>query len=153
MKTILNVFLIFMAAVPLFAKEELKTALEWTPDYEAAVQTAKKENKSVFLLFTGSTWCPPCKYLEANILSSDEFKKFAGENLVCVMVDFKRGGRGPSDPKFADKHNALARQFSIVGFPTVFIINPNTDAKESIVGLKYDNTKDFIAWIKSFIKK
>ncbi len=151
MKTILNIFLLIMAATPLFAKEELKPAVEWTPDYDTAIQTAKKENKSVFLLFTGSTWCPPCQYLESKILSSEEFKKFADDNLVCVMVDYKRGG--PSNPQFADKHNALAQQFGIRGFPTVFVINPKTGDKESIVGLQYNNPTDFINWVKSCIKK
>ena len=45
----------------------------WTEDIAAAIKTAEKEEKDLLLLYTGSDWCPPCKKLEADILSQEEF--------------------------------------------------------------------------------
>ena len=56
------------------------------------------EKKMVLMDFTGSDWCPPCKALEKNVLSSPAFEAFAKENLVLVQVDpeyvFSKAERG-----------------------------------------------------------
>ena len=49
---------------------------------------AKKTNKPIFALFTGSDWCIWCKRLEGEVLSQDEFLKYAGRKLILFKADF-----------------------------------------------------------------
>src|SRR5690606_23570210 len=57
---------------------------KWMTDYHAALATAKAENKPVVLNFTGSDWCPPCKFMHAEVLTQKEFVDYADENAVLV---------------------------------------------------------------------
>ena len=49
----------------------------WCIDAEKALATAKKENKSVLMNFTGSDWCGWCIKLEGEVFSKREFSKAA----------------------------------------------------------------------------
>ncbi|MCX8155667.1 MAG: thioredoxin family protein, partial [Verrucomicrobiae bacterium] len=51
--------------------------LNWVTDFNAALNQAKKENKLLFINFTGSDWCGWCKKLDAEVFSTPEFKEFA----------------------------------------------------------------------------
>ena len=68
------------------------SAAEWLTDLPKAQAQAKADHKVVFMDFTGSDWCPPCKALHKNILSTPEFEAYAKTNLVLVLVD--GGNRG-----------------------------------------------------------
>src|SRR5947209_4624292 len=63
---------------------------DWLTDLPKALGKAKAEKKLVLMDFTGSDWCPPCKALHKNVLSSKEFEGYAQTNLVLVLVDFPR---------------------------------------------------------------
>jgi protein disulfide-isomerase len=95
---------------------------DWTTYYRAAVVRARKEHRNVFLLFTGSDWCVWCKRLEAEILSTEEFKNYAKEKLVLVKLDYPKHTEQGEDIR--NQNNALATQYKITGFPTVIILNP-----------------------------
>src|SRR6266567_1513401 len=63
---------------------------QWLTDLSKAQAQAKRDNKLVLMDFNGSDWCPPCKALRKNVLSSDEFVTYARTNLILVDVDFPR---------------------------------------------------------------
>ena len=56
----------------------------WMTDFEAAKKKAAAEGKDLFIDFTGSDWCPPCKDLTKRILSQEGFQKSARENYILV---------------------------------------------------------------------
>jgi protein disulfide-isomerase len=93
----------------------------WTTDYPGALAQAKSDNRKVFLLFTGSDWCIWCKRLEGEILSSEEFKGYARDNLVLVKLDFPR--QTPQPDEIKHQNQALAKQYQIRGYPTIIILN------------------------------
>ncbi|MGE4301794.1 MAG: thioredoxin family protein, partial [Victivallaceae bacterium] len=95
--------------------------LNWLTDFEAAKKQATAENKPMFVLFTGSDWCPWCIKLERELLSSPEFGKYAKDNLVMVMVDFPRGKE--IAPAQAAANQKLSEQYNVSGFPTVLLMN------------------------------
>ena len=70
---------------------------------------AKAEKKMVLMDFTGSDWCPPCKALHKNVLTSPEFEAYADKNLVLVEVDFPRTKPQTEELKAANK--ALAEKY------------------------------------------
>src|SRR6266581_5754679 len=92
MKTIVRALLLSFIALRLAAAEG-----EWLIDLAKAQAQAKTEKKMVFMDFTGSDWCPPCKALHKNVLTSKEFEAFAKDNLVLVLVDFPTGKVLPAD--------------------------------------------------------
>lgn len=102
----------------------------WTSDFEAAKKLAAKENKHLYVLFTGSDWCPYCVKLQKNVLSKDSFKKFAKDNLVLVYIDFPR--RSQADDPAANK--ALAEKYGVRGYPTAKIMTPDGKVVTDIVG-------------------
>ncbi|MFT3867848.1 MAG: thioredoxin family protein [Nibricoccus sp.] len=94
---------------------------QWTTDYAAALRQAKAEKKKIFLFFTGSDWCGWCKKFDKEILSTQDFKTFAGTNLLLVKLDFPRGT--PQSPQLKAANQKLAQQYGIQGFPTVIVLN------------------------------
>lgn len=118
----------------------------WITDYRAALATAKEQNRHVFLLFTGSDWCPWCKKLQAEILATAEFKRYAQQKLILVEVDFPRDKSQPSALK--RQNAALQTKFQIGGYPSVVVL----DAEGREVGrLGYmdGGPKPFLEQLKS----
>ena len=93
----------------------------WGTRLEEAVAKAKGSGKHVFVDFTGSDWCPPCKILHNNYLAKLEFKAFAEENLELVMLDFPQ--RKPMPEHQREYNKGLAQKYEIEGYPTVVILD------------------------------
>ncbi len=98
-------------------------AKEWETDFAEASALAKKSGKYMLLDFSGSDWCGWCIRLEREAFSKDEFKTYAKDNLVCVMLDFPRKNTQSQELK---KQNAeLARKYKIRGYPTIIVLSPD----------------------------
>ena len=95
--------------------------VNWQNDYAAALKTAAAGKKNILLLFTGSDWCPACKALERQILNSAEFRNFANDNLVAVLVDFPRSRKLPAEQ--AQANEALQKKFGVEGYPTIILLD------------------------------
>lgn len=97
--------------------------VQWYQNYPDAVVAAKKANKPLLLLFTGTDWCVWCKKLDQEVLSTPEFAQNAAGSFIFVELDF------PADTskkqEFAQQNQELKRKFGITGFPTVVILDPN----------------------------
>src|SRR6516225_8545213 len=106
----------------------------WLTDFSKAQAQAKSEKKMVLMDFNGSDWCPPCKALRKNVLSSPEFTDYAKKNLVLVDVDFPKHKELAADQKQAN--DALAQKFGVEAFPTVVVLN--SDGKEIKKSVGYD---------------
>ncbi len=104
----------------------------WLTDYQKAQEQSKVSNKPLFLEFTGSDWCPPCRQLQRQILSAPEFQEYASKNFVLVELDFPR--RKIQAPEIVQQNHALARQFGIEVFPTVIILNSNGEKIGELIG-------------------
>lgn len=96
-----------------FAAEE-----GWTVDFEAAKTTAASEKKDLFLEFTGSDWCPPCKKMKADVFDKEAFKTGAPPHFVLVKLDFPQDKSKQTKEEIA-QNRSLQKQYQITGFPTV----------------------------------
>lgn len=92
----------------------------WTVDFEAAKAAAAKDSKDLFLEFTGSDWCPPCKLLKAKILDQEAFKKDAPKGFVLVKLDYPRDKSHQTESEIA-QNKGLQKHYEIAGFPTVIL--------------------------------
>ena len=85
-----------------------KTTALWFTKLTDAQKVAREHKLPILLLMTGSTWCPPCKYLERNVLSTKEFSDFARKNLVLLKVDLPRG-----NGKLSEDARALLKKYML----------------------------------------
>ncbi len=98
-------------------------AKDWETDYAKAVEQAQEEGKFLLLDFSGSDWCGWCIKLEDEVFSEREFKSFAEENLVCVLLDFPR--RKKLSKEETAQNAELAKKHKISGYPTVLLLTPD----------------------------
>jgi thioredoxin-related protein len=103
------------------ALSETADEMDSTPfKLDEALSKAQAENKLVLLEFTGSDWCPPCKLLEKEVISTAEFTKFQNENLIFGKLDFPN--RIPQSEEVKKNNATLAEKFEIDAFPTLVLL-------------------------------
>jgi thiol-disulfide isomerase/thioredoxin len=97
----------------------------WQTDFPAAQAQAKAEKKLLLADFTGSDWCIWCKRLKAEVFEKEPFAAEAAKRFVLVELDF------PHEKKLSDElkqqNDRLKKQYKILGFPTILILNPDGD--------------------------
>lgn len=116
---------------------------------EKAKEVAKANGKSILINFTGSDWCSWCHKIRDEILSKDEFKTYADENLVLVLADFpKQKEQTPSEVAHAQ---SLGGTYGIQGLPTLLIVDVDGNEKGKL-GYMEGGPEPFIDEIKRIIK-
>ncbi len=113
---------------------------EWMTDFEAAKAKAAAENKAVLVDFTGSDWCGYCIKLRRNVFDKPEFDAYAKDKLVLVEIDLPRAKKLPEEQ--LKKNEALAEQYRVDGFPSVFIMTPKGEVLGGFVGGRSDALAD-----------
>ena len=111
------------ASFRLHAEAKTPSSIAWTENYKEASALAKKENKPIFLFFTGSDWCPWCKRIDKEILTTADFANLLTGELVFVKADFPQNI--PQDPSLEVQNEELKTTFGIKGFPTIVLPDPN----------------------------
>lgn len=89
-------------------------------DFEVAKSQAKINNKPILLVFSGSDWCGWCVKLDNEVFSTDEFKKWAAENVIFVVADFPARKELPAE--LAKQNQMLQKTYDVQGFPTVLLL-------------------------------
>ena len=105
---------------------------EWMTDFEAAKTKAAAENKAVLVDFTGSDWCGYCIMLRQNVFDKPEFDAYAKDKLVLVEIDLPRAKKLSEEQM--KKNEALAEQYRVDGFPSVFVMSPKGEVLGGFVG-------------------
>ncbi len=95
----------------------------WTTDLPAAQAQARKEQKLVFVDFTGSDWCGWCKRLKAEVFDTRKFGDYAATNLVLVEVDFP--ARKAQSAELKKANAALKQKYQPEGYPTLLLLDPD----------------------------
>ena len=121
---------------------------DWQTDYAKVLETAKRENKRVFLNFTGSDWCGPCIQLHKRAFSRPEFINYAEKNLVLVEIDYPQ--RKKQSPALVQQNERLAKQYDIEekGYPTLVLLDPAGKIVRELSGYDGETAADLIAWIE-----
>lgn len=96
----------------------------WLTNFDTAMESAKKNDRNILLVFAGSDWCTPCIKLEKEIWESETFKAEAESHWILVKADFpkKKANALPADQA---AHNAgLYEKYNKEGvFPLVVILD------------------------------
>jgi protein disulfide-isomerase len=88
------------------------------------MQLAKRDNKLVMALFTGTDWCSFCIKLENEVFGTPEFRKWSDENVVPLMLDFPKTTK--LDPALSAQNQKLKLKYKnyVSGYPTVLFLDP-----------------------------
>lgn len=123
-------------------------ASDWETDFAKASTNASKSGLYMLLDFSGSDWCGWCMKLDEEVFSKSEFKKYAKENLVCVMVDFPRQKK--QNKKLKEQNAELGKKYGIKGYPSVIILSPKGDMVGR-TGYQEGGAKKYVDHLKKMI--
>ncbi len=131
MKKILLIAFLTLTSMSIQAQKELT----WHTDMSKATDISIKENKPMFLFFTGSDWCGWCIRLQKEVFKTPEFIKWAKENVVLVELDFPRKNNQTDAVKMQNAQ--LQQQLQVRGYPTVWFVSAakTADAKVNLTAL------------------
>lgn len=138
-----------IAAFSLLASVAL-AAEGWMTDYDEALKLAKKEGKTVLLDFSGSDWCGWCIRLDKEVFSKKEFKEFAEDNLVPVLIDFPAKKKQPAEIK--EQNAKLQKKYGIRGYPTVILLNAE-GKKIAQTGYRKGGAEKYVEHLKEMISE
>ena len=119
----------------------------WFNDPEEAFAESKKIGLPVYVLFTGSDWCPPCKALEKDVHRNFKFSSFADEHLVLLAIDFPK--RKAQSAEIKERNRAMAEKWGVRGYPTIFLSYDMDKPSENIP--RTGNIDSFLHGIESAI--
>ena len=80
--------IIFLFLIQIGYSQELEVITDW----KKAKELAKKENKRILIILTGSEWCAPCRKMDKKVIENLEFQKYAEKNLIVFLIDLPGGG-------------------------------------------------------------
>jgi protein disulfide-isomerase len=96
--------------------------LTWHTDINKAIELSTKENKPLFLFFTGSDWCGWCIRLQNEVFKKPEFATWAIKNVVLVELDYPR--KTKLEESLQAQNNEMQKIFNVTGYPTVWFVKP-----------------------------
>ncbi|HUR58260.1 MAG TPA: thioredoxin family protein [Opitutaceae bacterium] len=91
--------------------------------FEAATAAAAKEGKLVFIDFY-TTWCEPCKRLDAATWTDAAVGRLVGEKAVALKIDAEKEGL------------ELAKRYKISAYPTLLLVKPDGTEVDRVVGFR-----------------
>ncbi len=114
---------IFYTLIVMSAKTETK--VNWLYDYDKALSRAKDENKPILMDFY-TDWCSWCKKLDAETYGNETVAALLNESFICLKVD-------------AERHADLAKEYDVLGYPTIVFLSPDREEIGRIVGYERPN--------------
>ncbi len=127
-----KIFLVVLFIIGAFTSQSQE--LKWYTDVREAITVSNKENKPMLMFFTGSDWCGWCIRLQNEVLKTNEFQKWAKDNVILVELDYPR--RTAQTPEIKNQNSELQQAFAIQGFPTIYFTSAESkDGKVNFKGL------------------
>ena len=89
----IKLFLGILVIISFLSLRLFAQGINWQKgDFESILNKAKSEKKLVYVdIFT--TWCGPCKQMDAEVFSNQEVGKTFNENFICYKIDGEKGDR------------------------------------------------------------
>lgn len=135
---LLTILFLISFTLPVFAESPFHNL-----DFDKACLKAKEEKKVVLIDFF-TTWCGPCKKLDAVTWKDKDVISWLEQNTIALKID-------------AEKEESLAERYKVSAYPTIAIISPEGKLLDSIVGYRepaafLSNAKDALVGKTALIK-
>lgn len=112
--TLTFVFTLFLSFIGLSQESEINFL---DIKLDSAYNLAKSENKLVFVdCFT--TWCGPCKYMDANVFTNDSVADYFNDNFINVKLDMEKG-----------EGEVFAGRYQVRSYPTYIFLDASKSRK------------------------
>ena len=120
-----------------------------TETFKQKLETAKTENKSVLLYFSGSDWCAPCVKFKKFIVNTPEFQTFATENLVIYNADFQKLSKNKLAKEVEKENETLADKYNSKGiFPLILLLDAEGNVIKKWEEYPKETVEEFIGKLK-----
>ncbi len=119
---------LFLAALPSPASEVPPLFVDLS--FEAAMERADAEGR-VLLLDAMTSWCAPCKQMDATTWIDPRLEAWAETQAVAIQLDM-------------DEHEALKKQLEISAFPTIIMFRGGKEF-DRVVGSR--TADEMLEWI------
>lgn len=105
------------------ANLSIKTGIKFQDlSFQEALDKAADENKLVFLdCFT--TWCGPCKWLDANTFKDKTVGDYFNEKFISIKIDMEKG-----------EGKDLMKRYQVTAFPTLLLLDPQGNEVKRMMG-------------------
>lgn len=116
--------------------------LKKSPDYETAKTEAKKKNKDILIVLTGSEWCKPCVKMKKNVFENQEFISYANEHFVIFEVNL--GRHWDMDSKLYKDYAFFKEKYQSNALPTLIVLDSN-EVRKAVISEKltsFESTMD-----------
>jgi len=95
--------------------------VHWWTNLEQAKARAKKDNKRILALFTGSDWCPPCRQFEATVAHDEQFAGIFANSFVFFKSDWLRNT--PQPRAMQAEVSRVGHKYGISRYPTLKVLS------------------------------
>jgi thiol-disulfide isomerase/thioredoxin len=120
----------------------------WETDFGAAMDQARARKCHVFILYTGSDWCPWCKKMEAEVYSQPEFARYSREKFVLLKLDYLR--HKPLSVSANAQNEEMAQRYKINSFPNAVIVDTDARVVGKLSGYRAGGPVNFIRMLQQF---
>ena len=120
--------------------------LEKSPVIFASVNN----NKTKFIIFSGSDWCKGCIQFKKKVLDDPSFEAFAKENLDVVVADFPQRIKLPKD--VIRQNEVLADKYNPKGvFPNLVLLSQD-GSRFDVIEYSNQSPEEFVKEIKNHLQ-
>lgn len=97
-------------------------AQQWIRSYRNARKMAIRQNKKLFIFFSGSDWCMESRQLAGTLFRSSSFRELVREKYILYNADFPRYKVLGQE---AEEYNRrLANRYRITQYPAIVLAEP-----------------------------
>ena len=119
-----------------------------SPDYETAKAEAKKHNKDLLIILTGSEWCKPCVKMKKSVFENQEFIDYANNRFEIFEVNMPRNW--DMNSKVYQDYAFFKDKYQTNALPSLIILGSNEEQK-AIISEKltsFEKTMELLKEIK-----
>ena len=127
------------------------SSADWFVNWDKALAEARKTDKALFLLNTGSDWCGWCKKMDEEVFAKESFVREVSKKFVLVMIDSPRDKSILSS--LAGRQNqGLKATYSVRGFPTVVIVDPEGKEVKRHSGYRSGGPNGYLKYLRELTR-
>lgn len=90
--------------------------------FDQALASARTENKVVLIDFF-TTWCPPCKQMDARTWKDKSVQEWVAKNTIAIKLN-------------AEREREIAARYSVKAYPSMVFVKPDGVERDRLVGFK-----------------
>lgn len=125
----------------------------WAEDYAVATKLAARQKRRIFVLFTNSKTCVPCRMLKDAVLSQPEFLDYAAKHLVLLQIDYAPYHNRQKTLKQIEEEMKVPKDLWMKGrgpWPYLFVLSPKEEVLYS--GTAHDPGRSTVADYLKFLE-